>query len=483
MKRETTLIRALVVTAGLLPLSVMVSCDRGGELSAAIGKARNTLTALTGSGASAAPTELRDRKYADVIRELQEKIGSGDPGSVAAANLLMAQATAGQAELIAARARAADGALASALVTARAEFSLFREQRSLAAAREGYNPLADIAKLEAQAKERTDEIAGLTSELAKNEEKVKALRDRAAAETAKADAKRAEERSILSGSAEMISSDRLDAAKRAAEVRRAGDGFERAAAELEAEMRRHEPRSEEIRLEIRRAQQQKDSLAKARQSLLDLQRFTQEQVKASLESAAAAEAKLAQSVAAIEKMIAEEVKPRFDEALTKYNAANSKVGAARNGGSRQAVAVTGGTVQHAIAGLQREKFQSLARAAAFMAELGAATPALSDAAKFTQSGAALLEESKQAMTASAEAYASASGAFQGAGSEPYTRLAEQLTATEKMLKGEPPEAPPAEGDEAPAEGAPAEPAPQGEATPAPEQPAAEPTPAADPQQN
>lgn len=482
MKRETTLIRALVVSAGLLPLAVMVSCDRGGELSAAVGKARNTLTALTGSGGSAAPAELRERKYADVIRDLQEKIGSGDPSSVASANLLMAQATAGQAELIAARARAADGALASAIVTARAEFGLFREQRSLAAAREGYNPSADIAKLEAQAKERTDEIASLTSELGANEEKVKALRDRAAAETAKADAKRAEERSILSGSSEMISSDRLDAAKHAAEVRRAGDGFERAAAELEAEMRRHEPRSEEIRLEIRRAQQQKDSLAKAKQSLLDLQKFTQEQVKASLESAAAAETKLAQSVAAIEKMIAEAVKPGFDEALTKYNAANAKVGAARNGGSRQAVSVTGGTIQHAIAGLHREKSQSLARAAAFMAELGAVTPALGDAAKFTQSGAALLEESKQALTASAEAYAAASGAFQGAGNEQYTRLAEQLSATEKMLKGEPAEAPPAEGGEAPAADAAGEPAPSdGEEPTAPEQPAAEPAPETNPE--
>ncbi len=482
MKRETTLIRALVVSAGLLPLAVMVSCDRGGELSNAVGRARNTLTALTGSGGSAAPAELRERKYADVIRDLQEKIGSGDPGSVASANLLLAQATAGQAELIAARARAADSTLASAIVTARAEFGLFREQRSLAAAREGYSPASDIAKLDAQSKERADEIASLTAELAKNEEKVKALRDRAAAETEKADAKRAQERSILSGSSEMISSDRLDAAKRAAEVRREGDGFERAAAELEAEMRRHEPRSEEIRLEIRRAQQQRDSLAKAKQSLLDLQKFTQEQVSASLDSAAAVEAKLTESVAAIEKMIAEEVKPRFDEALTKYNAANSKVGAARNGGSRQAVAVTGGTIQHAIAGLQREKSQSLARAAAFMAELGVVTPALGDAAKFTQSGAAFLEESKQALMASAEAYAGASGAFQGAGSEQYTRLAEQLSATEKMLKGEPAETPSAEDGEAPAEETPGESASlDREASPTPEQPAAEPVPEAIPE--
>lgn len=466
-------IRACLLAAGLAAAASLSACGDGDGLSAAVTSASNTLTALTGSGTAAAPAAVRETKYAAVIQDLQSKLASGgEPATVASANLLLAQATAGQAELIAQRAREADGRLAAALIEARAMLTLCLEQRALASSREGYDPSASIAGFEAQSNERSNEIAALTADLEQNQAAVKTLHEQAAAQAARAAGKREEERSILKGSEGLGASARLSEAERAAAVRREGDAFERRAAEIEAEAARIAPHSDEIRREIRRAQSQKDSLAKAKQSLLDLKTFTDEQVAGARQGARRAEAALIEAAGKVEALLNEEVKPRYDEAASKYGAASSKAAAARTGGSRQAVAVTSGTIQHALAALHRERAQALARAAAFFGEIAAATPPIADAERFASAAKSLSEESRQALAAAAESYATASGSFQGAGAESYTRLAEHLAATEKQLKGEPPEPPAEEApNEAPAEHQDEAPASDAPSDPAPEQPA------------
>ncbi|HVZ94023.1 MAG TPA: hypothetical protein VG797_05895, partial [Phycisphaerales bacterium] len=235
-----------------------------------------------------------------------------------------------------------------------------------------------------------------------------------------------------------------------------------------------EPQSEEIRREIRRAQSQKDSLEHAKQSLVSLKTFTQEQVKAAKDAAAQAAEQVSAEAAAIEKLLNEEVKTKYDDAASKYASALSKANAARNGGSRQAVAVTSGTIQHAIGALQRERSESLARAGAFFADVGSMKPAPANAAHFVELASALTTEAGAAKATAGESYTTASGSMQGAGIEPYTRLSEQLTKVGQTLSGAtpPPEQQPAPGEQ-PAEGTGETPPPAEPVTPH-EQPAEQP---------
>ncbi|HVZ94724.1 MAG TPA: hypothetical protein VG797_09460, partial [Phycisphaerales bacterium] len=233
-------IRAITVLA-FMAAGAAGGCGRGDDLSVAIEESRSTLVAMTGSGSVAAPAELRERKYADVVRKLQEKLSdNADPATVSSANLVLAQAIAGQAELAAGRARETDAHLAALITRARAILARVRDQAALAASREGYDPAAQIADLDKQAGARQQEIVKFTTDLQANEAKLKALRDKAAVESNKAADARKRERALLAGVTDKDASERLPVVEQASEIRRAGDANENAAADFEAQAARIE---------------------------------------------------------------------------------------------------------------------------------------------------------------------------------------------------------------------------------------------------
>lgn len=443
----------LGLTAGALLAAA--GCGRPDALSDAIINARNTLTALTGSGASAAPAELRERKYAQVVKALQDGISAGgDPASLSSANLLLAQAIAGQAEMELAKARGIDRRLSGLITEAQAELSVRLRERSIAQSLRAFDSRPALAELESKTSDRAAEQAQLTSALNGVLAQVQKLDDQAEQMNGRATEIRAREREARRDLVNADASVRSSMAQQIADLARTGDEAERGAALFEAEVKRISPRADELRRELQRVQTQIDALARAKENLGGLQTSRSAGAKASDGRADDAEKRMGEIVAQVRTLITDELRPAYENAISKYTGASSKASSGRTGGSRLAVGVLGGSIQHGVAGANRELGQALARAVALLRSMTEGEPAPGSAGEWNAYAAELEEGSKQSLEAAAQAYGSAASAFQGAGGGAgITALGEQFTIIEKQLKGEPIEPPaPAEGEAAPAEG-------------------------------
>lgn len=465
-----------LILAAAAIVSVAGGCERRDPQARALVEAKNTLSAAGSGGSSAAPKSTLEASYTKVLATVKED-GDASDATKAINAAMSGNALGGQGELAAGEFRHADARLLAALNAAKAKLGLYASQHGLAASLSGYDPQSDIARFDDQVKERERELAASKKSLADNEAKVSDIRGRA---KAKADQARSMMEALGPVSESLLnasSADRPTLAKRLNDARRRAEGVMKESELLDAEAAEVAPRSIEHDLKVKQIEQQIAALNTAKGKARELAASLSQQAAEATKGAEQTGVELAAAVSAVQTLLADDVKPAFEAALSKLNQAAGKFGQSRGGPEQGLQSVSVGVAAQAIGSLQRENGEVLARVAALLDMAATAEPPIAGAAEFGSAAEAVAAESKQAFSAALEQYEKARSSMRSGGSaevrERMGLLSRKIDETWVRLGGVPPEEPKAE--EPAAEPAPEEaaPAPEGESseTPAEDAPA------------
>lgn len=451
------------ILAAAAIVSIAGGCERRDPQARALVEAKNTLAAAGSGGSSAAPKSTLEASYAKVLATVKED-GDASDATKAINAAMSGNALGGQGELAAGEFREADARLLMALNAAKAKLGLYASQRGLAASLSGYDPQTDIARFDDQINERERELAAAKKSLADNEAKVNEIRGRA---KAKADQARSmmealgpQRESLLNAS----SADRPTLAKQLNDARRQAEAVMKESELLDAEAAEIAPRSIEHDLKVKQVEQQIAALNSAKGKARELAASLAQQAAEATKGAEQTGVELAAAVASVQTLLADDVKPAFEAALSKLSQAAGKFGQSRGGPEQGLQSVSVGVAAQAVGSLQREYGDVLARVAAVLDMAAKTQPPIAGASDFAAAGETIAGESKQAFAAALEQYEKAKSSMRSGGSaevrERMDLLSRKIDETWVRLGGVPPEEPKAE------EPAP-EPAPE-EAAPAPE---------------
>ncbi|HBS27873.1 MAG TPA: hypothetical protein DEB06_00130 [Phycisphaerales bacterium] len=392
------------------------------------------------------PGPLREQKLGQVVSALQQASGGADEESATIIAGLMGDALAGQADLLAARAREVDARLLAEMNSADALFTLWAQQASLATALSGYDPSKDLAALDEQARALGVQLTAAQQALRANEARVQELLDlakgREEASTGFA-TREAELRKALNFAP---APDRPELARRVNQARREREIASREGEVLRAEAEKVAPASKELGLGIKRVEGQIGSIETTKAMLIEKARTERE---ASQQARREADETLGRLKAAAERVLAivkDELQPAVSEALGKYSEASSRLNQAKGGASRGVASARGASVSHAVGSVQREYAESLARAARLLHGVSGAVVGLGGGAALAQAAAQMKTESEEALKAAADAYEEASSGLSGSEGP---GLGERLAKKAREIRGEPEPAP--ESEAAPTE--------------------------------
>ena len=348
-RSPSAVLTALVVAASL----TMSGCDSKTDLGSAIDEASATFATLNGGGRSMAPIDVREAKYAEVVSSLKGSLSNGSDGEVAAANVLLAQAYAGQGSIAAERALRVDENVVRLvnrghlLLDERSEFlaradALKLYDRSETASGPTRRQ-ADLDALADQRAARVSEKADLTRELDANEAKIAEKRNAAANSMNLAQQERERENNLRVAAADEPARSRAELIRQADEFRKKGDAHERRAMEAEAEADRFVPTSTALQIRIDQAQAQIDQLDAAKQTVEErassLARRAREQEDIARDRANELNAVLAE----IEQLRSEQLVPLYDEAVSRMQSAVSTLNSASRALSNHAGVSVGAT--------------------------------------------------------------------------------------------------------------------------------------------
>lgn len=468
--------RAPRLALALLSASVLLGCDREDADSRAIAEARNSLLALGTGGTHASPAGVREKGFNEAASRLQGVTGDG--ASVAQGQGLAAAAIIGQAEIIQAKFRTADAALTRLVTLARAKLDLCIRQQSLANSISGYDPRPDLDRIENAARERAAELQQARTSLEQNNAEVVRLRSASEAKSAEGRGLRENAAALRQRLFGASTGSRPQIAEEVHLASREADSRLKEADLLAAEAERIAPLSREIEFEVGRIEMQIANLAETKRQIEAHAAALRAQAEQARESAASAATELASALESVRSELAQQVKPPYEESISKLQTAGSKLASGRSaGGAGQNV--ISGSISQAIAAMHREYAEALARVRALHEEAARIEPPISGSEAIAEALSALTEEHKTVSNAAIEAYAKARDAFSSAGGggggsdlgERLASLAARINAMYIKIGGMPepdPNAPPNEepqgSDMAPANGeapAPSETVPEG----------------------
>lgn len=434
--------RRMVAGAVAAATLVMVAgCGGQDDVSRTIAESRNTLEAMAGGGS--APRAVRENRYAEVVGALSGIAQGGDGESASLAQALLAEALAGQGELLADDFRRADAELMRSLSAANAAVNLYIEQRGLEAALRGYDPQQDLAKLDQFIEQRRQERA--TAEQLR--QSIAAQRDellaRASELERQAAAIRASEGEVSTRALAAGTKERLPLVESAHEQRRQWQQLMKQADEIRADAAQFDPQIAEAELRVQQAARQITSSEDAkRQALARAEKLREGSADAARAAEEAARA-VATALGAVRSAFEEGSAPAFERAAEKYERALNSAGNARGTAARAGANVSVASIAHALASLRREQAESVRRVAALFAWAGSVEPRLSAAREYQETGARLNQQAAEALSQAAEAYERAAGAFQTGASgaadaaERMQKLGAELEELRRRIAGEP----------------------------------------------
>lgn len=444
-------IAAVVILSGLA--AGIAGCDRGGTVPHALAEAQAKMLSVTAGGV-AAPASTRKQVYQSVVTSLQSQASSLDGASQHAAYSLMGEAQAGLAQIRLAEASQAANAVASHLADIRLNASEFASQRARAAAMLTGDSGADLDRIAGEAQRVTGEIErsrvdreGVLAQIAQ-------LNRRAQEQGDQARAIRAEEAQIRERATRAGAQERAELTERAHAVSRRAAQHERAASDLlaQAEVLRPELRNAEIQLEQLRALA--TQLDKTRAEIEAERRRRIEDSRMARGAADEAEQRLARSFAAFREALSGPFESASIDTVRAYEQAISTLRRASQGnasGARLAL----GSAQQGLGDAQRQRsslFEQSILTLEFLSGLPERPGVMGEAGTLA---ADLRQRAAEASAAAGNAYAEAAGSLRSGASrvsgdarQTVDRAVASLEALAATLKGEQPQAEPAdEGDE------------------------------------
>lgn len=432
----SALIAAAILTGGVLP-----GCQKESDEAQAIRQAKLDFEYLAANHVGVADGSATKKSYEKIVSNLGKAASSSIPGEAAAAKLLRARANARQADLLSTQAASAERRVLDTIVTVRASLNQWKDMNSAAVALTSYDPSKALQGLDGQIVEKEKDITSAQAELSRLQGEVAKLEASKAAAQTSVQAERAREAGLRAQATNKSQTERADLVTKANEAKRAGDGFDKQASDLQAQIAKMSPTVDEAKRTLDAAKSDRALLDIAKSEITRLVRINAEQSKKTIDGETDAQGntsrygakQMADSVtrqvaalrAAREKTgdgdeagSGRSLMALYEEAEKLYRNAAGEAGKAKG-----ASGVKGGpaeldvaTYEHGLADLLMAKARGLQSYTTVMIALAEAKPALADPSFATEAGEAkkLFDET---LLAAQDAYTQAKSTYETAGSK------------------------------------------------------------------
>lgn len=416
--RGTRLMAWRVAAAAGMALGafVLTGCDGESDATVAIRTAAIKLEAMAPAGTGPASEAARRQVYGDVAQSLSKVATAGTPSENATAQVLLAEAQSGLAQLQATEASRLESEALNLQRRLRAAQADWTVRSARAAASEAYDPAPEFAEIDAQVAEKQQQIQAEESRRAEVQSRIDGLRAESEAMLARASEGHANEGRLRQQSLEASAVDGARLLEEAVRVKRDADALEVEAGNLEAQAAKIEPQIGEIDLTIEKLRKQIADLAAAKADVEARAQSAREDASQSRQAAAAIAGEIDEMAAELAALRSGPIAEAHQEAARLYGAA---ISAARNANkdSRAAAQLALGKAQQSLGDVHWTRAQGLTAYANTLTALAETQPPLPRAQEFAAAAEAARAQAAEALTAAGEAYTAAHGAYGSAGAK------------------------------------------------------------------
>lgn len=411
--RSAALVGALLLGAG----ATLSACDKQDAVQQALQQAEIKLNSINQFGSTPLPS-VKNRKdiYDGVISTLSSHADAGGQGQSGAANLLLARAHAGLAEIRAGKSAEGESAFLADVIGARSVLDKWLSQNATAAALDVYDPTKDLAALDKQIEAKSAEAQQMLAQKQAQEQKVAGLRAQADGVQAQAKALKAEESQIRVQAQGTAAVARAGIIESAAKKRREAEAMDRQASELMAQAQSEAPKVAELELQAARLRTQQDLLRQAQADIRARHEASKQHAAAAREDAKGAGTKLAEHLTAL-STARDALAPESDGAIGSYAKAVTfaKKAAAANPQGKASATVAAGSFQQSLADALATKVRGMSRYTELLQAAADAQPPLSGVQVWKDKSKAAQTEVTAAFAEAKQAYESARDTFEKAG--------------------------------------------------------------------
>lgn len=433
--RRSLTIRAasIVVMAGLA--AGLAGCEQNErEFEQAISEARTAISVLTAGGSWPADDEIRGPKLQAIISDLNQAMAEVEDDAKAPAQLLIARATAGQADIDMTEANAVASQIGLGLTRADAVARLYSTNLAIASTRVGPDASEAAETIEAQIRDIDAQIRQFESERQDLNRQLEEVRNRIAQLMESARAQRLEEGELRAQSLEAEPMRRAELIAEAVKRSREAEAYELSASEEELTVDSLTLAISQIDrfIENQRALRAIQTSGLERISTIDegIRSRRQAQVRAAEQTLSSYNESLNAAIAQYEAEFVDAV----NSATSGYSNASSMARQARAMGQLASTA----SGEHASAAARAHELHAqlasqFAASVQYLLDLDALSA--SDSQRFASIAERFRGEADQAIQSAAELYETAAGSFGGAGADGQS-ISERYRALAATLRGE-----------------------------------------------
>ncbi len=459
LARSARLVPFVVIGAAIL--GPLPGCG-GDDASDSIRQARIDLDTLAATRGSPVGSKGRQVSYDLIVKNLSKATESSRSGEASAARLLRCRAKGRLAEIKSQEAAELERTTLDRIVNIRAAYdrwlSLNADADALVKYDDKYDPKRLLDDLDKQIAAKEAEVSAATAEEAQETRKIADLQAQAKAKADQAKLEHEAEAKIRQSAVDKTETQREGLLKQATEHRRAGDVFDKEAANLNAEIAKEQPSVAAMKRRIDRLRDQRKLIEDSKTQINQGVAVNTQQAAKSKEAAAALAASIVKWVAEL-KALRESLAAPSDDAARLYGEAFSEAKSAGSGTQKAAAALAAAAGKHALADMLLTRARGQEAYANLLDLLAGAKPPIpganlrAEADPAMKAAADLLAQAKEALMAAKVLYETAGGS-----SEVKDRLQRIAVTLETIATGKAPAPAPKPDDGAAAAPPPAAPA-------------------------
>jgi hypothetical protein len=421
--------RSRLAAALALAVAPLAACGDAADAERTLKTAEATLAALH-STPGAAPPEFVVETHASIRRDLATVLSGDAEAQRAAAQLIVGQTHAGDAELAALEAERLESQAADLL--ARAETlagRLYRWRHARAEAAASFRPDDVLSEIADQIAEAQAERRELLEEQSRLDERIAELETAAEAAAQEASEHRAREANLRDEALTQEAQARAQTIERVYEAQRKADDATARESDLRARIDQLRPERREIGLQITGVERRVELLRESRQSLEDRQARTARTAQVDREQASVAARDLENVLSELHEFRRGQLAEAYERAESSFASAQTSLRSAATAGASSTYL---GAAQLGRAQLAAARAVVSQRYARTLEELASLEPRLPFAGELESRAKAARELAERQIEAASEAYSSAASTYRraasGRGAERLRALADQLEA-------------------------------------------------------
>jgi predicted nucleic acid-binding Zn-ribbon protein len=446
-----TMTAALLLAVGLAgPLG---GCSNDDPAARALEDAGRLMRTITGNGVQMVPDAASRAKQLQEVLTTLQPFASGNTSQAAAASLITAQARTGLADLDALAATEAEREALGQARAIRGHFETWLRQNARAAAREGFDPQAQLDAIAKEAEQVRGQTETQKRALADAEKALADLQARREQLLEQAKALRAQATALREQAGQGSAVAGLPVLEQAVALQRQADGLEVQASDLGSQAAGVRPVVDQARRDLDRLARQAESLKVAGSGIQQRVELSRKQAGEARVLAAQAGEQIAAATKALSEFRAGPLAETSEKAIKGYRDA---AGAARRGAAAGADASAAKSASAAATLAAGDALFVRARGIedhlALLRALAAAQPKLPNHDALTAEIATLEPQFKTVLDEARTAYTEARDGFEGGGArgeEAQARIANLVSTLNAVLEGKgrlsaPPPPPPGE---------------------------------------